>query len=154
MYKYFTYDPTSPTSFVHTYTKSAKAIQGEKAGRVAVKNGRNCIELTIDKKVYSGPRVAWAIHFNKGVMPPDTHVVVCVNGNTLDLSPTNLRLMTRSQRAYHRNLLKGINSIHQTKCGNWVARTTMNYKSICLGTHATKEEAITAYRAHIITQLI
>lgn len=154
MHRHFTYDPTSPTCFVHTYTKSDKAIQGNKAGRIAVKNGRACIELTIDRKVYSGPRVAWAIHFNKGVMPPDTHVVVCVNGDTLDLSPTNLRLMTRSQRAYHRNLLKGINSIHQTKCGNWAARTTMSFKSIHLGTYKTKEEAITAYRAHIITQLI
>lgn len=75
-----------------------------------------------------------------------------INNDSLNNTRANLRYLTQSQNkfngpAYNINDKKSLfRGVHKTKYG-WMARITINQKTLCLGTFKTEKEAARMYNA-------
>lgn len=98
----------------------------------------------IDKRPVKAHRVAWAIYFGEWPSELDH-----INGQKSDNRIENLRDVTRRENSKNRPLrsdnLARATGISQRR-GKWMARIQSDDRNICLGTFATKEEAIEARR--------
>lgn len=152
---YFEYDPTSPTMLVHAFTKNCKAKKGWKAGRVKEHyRGTKGIEITLNKKVYSGARVMWAL-ITDGTLPPDDKVVICLDGDNYNIEPDNLALVSRQEMSYFNSLVTNkAAGVVQVASGAYIARLTKNGSQIYLGSFPTFEEAHEAYRRALASHVL
>lgn len=101
MFDRFDYDPTSPTFLRFNQNVGVKIKSGMPAGS----KKRDRIEVTVNKKQFSGARVVWELC--KGEPVPEGMRVVPLDGNPHNLAIENLYLMTHQQRRTYTSLAKG-----------------------------------------------
>lgn len=92
---------------------------------------------------YKAHRVIWAMHYGQWPTGQIDHI----NGDKSDNRIENLRDVTNRENCRNKRLFKANTSGHvgvwlKKETGKWVAEITVNYKTIPLGTFATKEGAI------------
>jgi hypothetical protein len=96
----------------------------------------------VEKAPVKAHRVAWAIYFDKWPTEIDH-----INGEKADNRILNLREVTRRENSKNRSLRSdnqtGAVGISERR-GKWLARIQAGDKNVCLGTFATKDEAIAA----------
>lgn len=74
---------------------------------------------------------------------PKGLVIDHIDGNKLDNTSSNLRVVTRSENCLSKTSKKGIPGVER-RINRWIARIGHNYKRIYLGMFKTREEAIQA----------
>lgn len=150
MFEHIDYDPTSSTFFRFNQDWGVRVKAGDEAGTIRCRGRDRRVELCVNKKNYSGSRVAWFYLHNEDV--PKGMYVVPLDGDLRNLSKDNLTLMTwRQQRVYvamTNNLLSC--AIRPNKNGTFrsyfVIREGGNRSCEPLGTYDTYGEAVAAYR--------
>jgi hypothetical protein len=96
--------------------------------------------------MFAGHRLAWAIHYGEW---PDG-VIDHINGVTADNRISNLRMVTMRENTWNRTkpprASSGVRGVSQSG-GRWYATITRNWRTIRLGSFATKAEAAAAREA-------
>ena len=158
---YVTYDTTSPTFFRYATTLGPKTLEGAVAGRSRPKKGvevaitfagseqASALYRQLGTQRISGARLAWILHYGN---VPDDKWVVCLDGDTQNLSLDNLTLMSQSQRKLYRSLINDANGVcKRGDAGEWKARirckTGPDYH---YSSHKTEAEAKKAYRLALL----
>jgi hypothetical protein len=84
--------------------------------------------------------------------PPSDHFVDHINGKGLDCRRSNLRVCLPAQNAANRHDTRGSTSGYRgvrfdARRGRWVARLTVSYRNLYLGSFGSEAEAVAAYDA-------
>lgn len=91
------------------------------------------------------------------IIRPQTGMVIDhINGNKYDNRLTNLREITQKEntrnRKTNKNNLSGVSGVFfDSRINKWLARITVDYKSLHLGSFETKEKAITVRKQAEVT---
>jgi len=121
-------------------------FSGKVAGSEHVRpNGLGYRIISVNDTVYFAHRIAWYLH--TGAWP--RHEIDHINGRGLDNRATNLRLVSRLQnnknRCVSRSSRSGVIGVYKMKdCDSWLAKITVDNKTIHLGVFKTKEQAAKA----------
>ena len=127
---------------------SARHSNAIKLDRPAGKLDRGYWSVMVGGKLYRAHRIIWAMHY--GAWPDGQ--IDHINHDRADNRIENLRVVSHLDN--HRNMSRFKNSTtgiagvkFDGRYGSWVARITVNYRQIALGSFKTKEEAINARKA-------
>lgn len=133
--------------------RHGRIVAGTRAGYLytQIYCGKKYWITCLDWKQYPVHRIVWAIANNS--IPPVDMEIDHVNGNGLDNSPANLRLVTRGQNC--RNLQRGrkdsktgiLGVCWNKKDKKWVAQIGVNRKMLFLGNFNAIEDAVAARKA-------
>lgn len=111
---------------------------------------RGYARIRLKGKFYSAHRLAWLYVY--GDMPER---IDHIDGNKLNNAISNLRKCNARQNALNTGVSKvnscGVKGITRVYKGNYVARVTVNYKQIHIGTFSTIEEAKAARNSYLKT---
>jgi hypothetical protein len=102
----------------------------------------------VNRRLHRAHRIIWAIHYGQW---PDGQIDH-INHDRADNRIKNLRVVSHLDN--HRNMSQfknnttGVPGVRfDARYSSWVARITVNYKGVHLGSYKTKEEAIAARKA-------
>ena len=126
------YDPETGE---FTWLFSGKGKKKKIAG--CLKKDSKYIVIRINKKLYKAHRLAWLYVY--GVFP--VLDIDHINGIRSDNKISNLREVPRNINLYNRQDVKGYTK-HRNR---YVAKISVNYKTVHLGSYKTKEQAKEAY---------
>lgn len=142
--EFLTYEPKSG-DFIRLKASNNRNKVGEVAGSV---NREGYVRITIFGMGFQAHRLAF--YFMTGKLPPDDMEVDHINGVRNDNSWNNLRLVShainmQNSRKPERNT-SGCQGVSQNpRNEKWVARISLNGKSIFLGEFREKSDAIQCY---------
>lgn len=131
------------TGIFYWKVKRSNKPKGSTAGTATV---HGYIDISIDRKLYKGHRLAWFLTY--GEWPK--HEIDHINGVTIDNRISNLREATNAQNCLNRkayqNNTSGYKGVHWHKASSrWVANIQVGKKRKHLGYFEVKEEAAKAY---------
>ena len=135
--KAFDYDPVTGL-FRHRLT-SRRSIQGSVAGT----ERSGYISIGFANRRYRANRLAWLFGYGED---PGSWYVDHINGNKVDNSLENLRLVTNQQNQWNRPSSKGA----YRERDKFYASININGTQTRLGTFLTVEEAQAAYRSKAV----
>ena len=109
---------------------------------------KNYIRVQVDKKVYRAHRLAWLYVY--GEHPSDE--IDHINGNGLDNSISNLRVVTRLENCQNKKIGKnnksGVIGVHLDKSGNrWIASIRGSSNKIYIGSFIYFWDAVCARKS-------
>ena len=141
--KRFRYDPE--TGALYWAIRPSNAARMD---RHAGKLDRGYWSVMVARRLYRAHRIIWAMHYGEW---PDGQIDH-INHDRADNRIENLRVVPHLDNHRNMSLFKnnttGVPGVKfDTRYGSWVARITVNYKQIALGSYKTKEEAIAARKA-------
>ena len=120
-------------------TNKANCIKiGDEAGSLGNKGYR---QVTINGKIYRAHRIIYMIYHNMEI--PIENQIDHIDGNKLNNSIENLRLVTNQENHFNRTKAKGYTWCKNAK--KFLSRIGVNGKYKHLGSFDTKDEARDAY---------
>lgn len=140
------YDPESGEFTCRNPHKQGPAKIGSKAGTIkhcgTIGRKRSYLYIHFGKKWYRAHRLAWL--YMTGEFPEEQ--IDHINTDTLDNRFCNLRKASQQQNNYNQNLnirnTSGVKGVSWDKTrGLWMARTSVNGKSVNLGRFTDIEDA-------------
>ena len=131
--EYLSYDATSG-QFTWIKKSAKKIVVGSTAGSRDV---HGYVRIKLHGVLVLAHRLAWFMYYGHWPDGQIDHKDWCKNNNAID----NLRDVTCSVNQHNRKFVRGA----ERDRGRWVARITVDYKRIYLGSFATEEEAVEAY---------
>jgi hypothetical protein len=103
---------------------------------------RVCVEL--NNKKYAVSRIIYHVFCNEEFdIDNPLQEIDHINQNPLDNRIENLRVVSHTQNVWNRNYGKGVS--YKININKWIARITVNKRTIHLGSFATEDEAKQAY---------
>ena len=139
------YDPD--TGILSWRLSRGTRAAGMKAGTIHPDRYTSYLHVQVDKRMYKGHRIAWLITYGKFPLGVIDHI----DGDGLNNQLSNLRSASNSQnrmnwRSYKRGKYpRGVK--YDSRNDRFYAVSSLNFKSVHIGTFRTAEDASAAFEA-------